>query len=260
MPADLTTVTVQGVTIRLHRLGHGAPVLFLHGAGGLAQWLPFYDALGDGFELLVPEHPGFGASDDPPWIRDVPDLAMFYLDFIEALRLDRFHLIGHSLGGWVAAEMLVRDRARCRSLTLIAPAGVRIKGLPSGDLFIWNPEETQRNLYYDQSFADAVLAQRPSEEQIDVMLKNRFTATKFGWQPRWFDPHLEKWLHRIKLPTLVIWGEDDKIFPVAYAERWRELLPEARVVTLARCGHVPQLEQAQAVIAETRAFLKEAQR
>jgi pimeloyl-ACP methyl ester carboxylesterase len=260
MPAQVTTVTVQGVKVRLHRMGRGPSVLFLHGAGGMPQWLPFYDALADGYELLVPEHPGFAGSDDPAWIRNVPDLAMFYLDLIEAMGLERFHLIGHSLGGWVAAEMLVRDRARCQTMTLIAPAGLRVKGVPCGDLFIWNPEETQRNLYYDQSFADRVLSIQPTEEQMDVLLKNRFTTAKFGWQPRWFDPDLEKWLHRIKLPALVVWGEDDKVFPVAYAEPWQRHLPDGRVLKLAKCGHVPQVEQADTVTAHVRAFLKEAAR
>lgn len=257
MPAQLTTVTVGDVKIRLHRMGKGPPVLFLHGAGGVPVWLPFYDALADGHDLLVPEHPGFAGSDDPPWIRNIADLAMFYLDFIETLGLDGFHLVGHSLGGWVAAEMLVRDRARCRSLTLLAPAGIRIKGIPGGDLFIWNPEETQRNLYFDQSFADRVLSLQPTEAQLDVLLKNRFTTTKFGWEPRWYDPGLETWLHRIKLPALVVWGKDDKVFPAAYAERWRERLPDARVLVVDQCGHIPQVEQEAAVIARVRAFLRE---
>ncbi len=257
MPDQVTTITVRDVNIRLHRAGRGPTVLFLHGAGGVPAWLPFYDALADGYELLVPEHPGFGGSDDPAWLRNVPDLALFYLDLIEAMGIERFHLIGHSLGGWAAAELLIRDRARCRSLTLLAPAGIRVKGEPGGDLFIWNPEETQRNLYHDQSFADRVLSMQPTEEQMDVLLKNRFTTTKFGWQPRWYNPDLEKWLHRIKLPALVLWGADDKVFPASYAALWQQRLPDARVAVLERCGHVPQIEQADRAIALVRGFLRE---
>ena len=103
MPAHLTELRVRGVTINLHRAGHGPTVLFLHGAGGVPQWLPFFDMLAESYELLVPEHPGFGGSDDPPWIRSMPDLAMFYLDLLEEVGLDRIHLIGNSLGGWLAA-------------------------------------------------------------------------------------------------------------------------------------------------------------
>jgi len=260
MPAKTTNVTIRDATIKLHRAGSGPTVLFLHGANGLPQWLPFFDALADGYDLLVPEHPGFGASDDPPWIRNIPDLALFYLDLIEEMDLRDIHLIGHSLGGWLAAEILVRDRARFKSATFMSAAGIRVKDVPSGDLFIWGPEETVRNIYYDQALADKMLSLPLTEEQTDVALKNRFTATKFGWQPRWFDPHLEKWLHRIKLPSLVLWGEDDKIFPAVYADLWKERLPDARLVKIAKCGHVPQVEQADKVIANMRAFLKEVSR
>lgn len=256
MPAELTDLKVRGVSLKVHRAGRGKTVLFLHGAGGVPQWLPFFDALAEHYKVLVPEHPGFGGSDDPPWIRSVSDLALFYLDLVEEAGLDRIHLIGNSLGGWLAAEILIRDRARFRSLTQLAPAGIRVKGVPPGDNFIWGPEEALRNLYHDQAFADRVLALTPSEAQMDVMLRNRFTVAKLGWQPRWYDPDLEKWLHRIKLPALVVWGENDKIFPVAYAALWLERLPDARLVTLDACGHLPHVEHAAAVARDVRDFIE----
>jgi pimeloyl-ACP methyl ester carboxylesterase len=256
MPAQTTELRVRDVTVKLHRAGQGPTVLFLHGAGGVPQWLPFFDRLAERYEILVPEHPGFGGSDDPSWIRSMPDLAMFYLDLVEEAALDRIHLIGNSLGGWLAAEILIRDRSRFKSLVQLAPAGIRVKGVPSGDNFIWGPEEAVRNLYHDQSFADRMLAIKPSEEQLDVMLKNRFTVAKFGWQPRWFNPDLEKWLHRVKLPALVVWGEDDKIMPREYAALWQERLPDARLVTVPECGHLPHVEHADRVARHVRDFLE----
>jgi pimeloyl-ACP methyl ester carboxylesterase len=253
---QVTDFRVREVTIKLHRAGRGSTVLFLHGAGGVPQWLPFLDSWAERYEVLVPEHPGFGGSDDPLWIRSMPDLAMFYLDFIEEMGLDRIHLIGNSLGGWLAAEILIRDRARFRSLAQLAPAGIRIKGVPCGDNFIWGPEEAVRNLYHDQSFADRVLALQPTEEQMDLMLKNRFTVAKFGWQPRWFNPDLEKWLHRIKLPSLIVWGNEDKIMPPANAALWQARLPDARLVMLNKCGHLPHIEQATAVARHVSEFLE----
>src|SRR5207237_2434051 len=94
MPAQLTELKVRDVSVRLRRAGRGPTVLFLHGAGGVPQWLPFFDVLAERYEVLVPEHPGFGGSDDPPWIGSMPDLAMFYLDLIEEAGLDQIHLIG----------------------------------------------------------------------------------------------------------------------------------------------------------------------
>jgi pimeloyl-ACP methyl ester carboxylesterase len=247
MAAQLTELKVHDVEIHLHRAGHGPTVLFLHGAGGVPQWLPFFDRLAEHHALLVPEHPGFGRSDDPGWIRSVPDLAMFYLDLIEEADLQNIHLVGNSLGGWLAAEMLIRDRSRFRDVVLLAPAGIRVKGVPPGDNFIWGPEEAIRNLYHDQIFADRILTVLPDEAQMDVLLRNRFTAAKFGWQPRWLNPDLEKWLHRVKVPALVVWGRDDKLLPPAYAALWGKRLPDARVVMLEACGHLPHVEHAEAV-------------
>jgi len=140
-------------------------------------------------------------------------------------------------------------------LVQLAPAGIRVKGVPCGDNFIWGPEEAVRNLYHDQAFADRVLALTPSEAQIDLMLKNRFTVAKLGWQPRWFNPDLEKWLHRIKLPALVVWGDDDKIMPPAFAALWRERLPDAGLVMVEACGHLPHVEQSALVARHVLDFL-----
>jgi pimeloyl-ACP methyl ester carboxylesterase len=260
MPAQTSDLKVRDVRVKLHRAGRGPKVLFLHGAGGVPQWLPFFDALAEHYEVLVPEHPGFGGSDDPLWIASMPDLAMFYLDLLEEAGLDGIHLIGNSLGGWLAAEILVRDRSRFRSLVQLAPAGIRVKGVPCGDNFIWGPEEALRNLYHDQGFADRILATTPNEAQLDVMLHNRFTVAKFGWQPRWFDPDLEKWLHRIKLPALVIWGDDDKIMPPEFAALWCERLPDARLVMVKDCGHLPHVEHAARVAGHVRDFIEGAAR
>lgn len=256
MPAQSSELKVRDVAVMVHRAGRGAPVLFLHGAGGVPQWLPFFDALAERYEVWVPEHPGFGASDDPAWIRSIGDLALFYLDLVEEAGLDGIHLVGNSLGGWLAAEILIRDRARFRSLVQLAPAGLRKKGVPPGDNFIWGPEEAVRNLYHDQSFADRILGLNLDEAQLDVMLKNRFSAAKFGWQPRWYNPDLEKWLHRIKLPALVVWGADDKLLPAAYADVWHGRLPDARLVIVEECGHLPHVEQAPLVARHVRQFLE----
>lgn len=260
MPSEPQIVKVGDIGVSLRRAGKGPPLLFLHGAEGYSQWLPFFDALAEQYELLVPEHPGFGASDDPPLIRSVSDMAMFYLDFLEALELRDIHIVGHSLGGWIAAEILIRDQSRAKSLTLISSAGIRVEGVPSGDIFIWNREELLRNVFYNQAYADIALSLQPTEQQFDAMLKNRFTATKLGWQPRWFNPDLEKWLHRIKLPSLIIWGDEDKVMPADYAGLWRERLPDARLVMIEKCGHVPQIEKLSETIDPLRDFLAEVSR
>jgi pimeloyl-ACP methyl ester carboxylesterase len=260
MPSEPQTVKIGDVGVSLRRAGKGPPLLYLHGADGYSQWLPFFDQLAERYEVLVPEHPGYGASDDPPFIRNISDMAMFYLDFLEALDLRDIHIVGHSMGGWIASEILIRDQSRAKSLTLISSAGIRVEGVPSGDIFIWNREELLRNIFYNQAYADIALSLQLTEQQLDTMLKNRFTSTKLGWQPRLYNPDLEKWLHRIKLPSLIIWGQDDKVMPSAYAGLWRERLRDARFVMIEKCGHVPQVEKLSETIEPLHAFLAEASR
>jgi len=247
---------VRDVGVRLWRDGQGAALVYLHGAAGIPGWIPFFAQLAGAHTLLVPEHPGFGDSDNPPWIRNVGDVAMYYLDFLDGLRPGRVHLIGHSLGGWIAAELAVRNCAQLASLTLIAPAGVRVKGISSGDNFIWSPDELARNLFYDQSFAEQMIAQTPSDEEADRALTNRFMAAKLGWEPRWFNPALERWLHRIKVPTFVLWGEDDKIMPSAYAKVWEKEVPDVRVEIVPQCGHLPLVEKADATAQKILRFVE----
>src|SRR5260221_9504672 len=153
---------VRDIVVRLLRGGKGEPLVFLHGAGGFPPWLPLFEKLAERYEVLVPEHPGFGTSDNPPWIRNIADLAMYYLDFLDELGTAKVHLIGHSLGGWIAAELAVRNATRLASLILLAPAGVRVKGISSGDNFIWSAEEAERSLWYDQKFADAAFSATPT--------------------------------------------------------------------------------------------------
>jgi pimeloyl-ACP methyl ester carboxylesterase len=234
---------VRDIAVRMLRDGKGEPLIFFHGAGGFPPWLPFFEKLAERYEVLIPEHPGFGMSENPPWIRNIADLAMYYLDFLDELGMAKVHLVGHSLGGWIAAELATRNMSHLASLTLLAPAGVRVKGIPSGDNFIWSAEEAERNLWHDQKFADTALSAAPTDEEADIALTNRYMATKFGWEPRWYNPALERWLHRIKVPTLVIWGEQDKLFPSAYAKAWKERIAGARVEIIPQCGHRPHIEQ-----------------
>lgn len=235
-------------------------MLFLHGARGAPRWLPFMAALAERFDLIVPEHPGYGRSELPEWLDTVGDLAFFYLDFIRALGLERVHLVGNSMGGWIAAELAVRSTHDLATLTLVAPAGIHVRGVPKGDIFLWSPETTIRNLYADPKFAEAALAAPVSEEEQDLMLRNALTTAKLGWQPRLYDPQLRKWLHRIDVPTLLIWGDGDKVFPPAYGEAYRGLIPGARLEIFGRCGHLPHVEQAEKFVATVAGFIAGARR
>ena len=172
--------------------------------------------------MIVPEHPGFGDSDTPDWLDTIHDLAYFYLDFLEQLDLDRVHLVGVSLGGWIAAELAVRDTSRLASLTLVDAAGIHVPGVTQVDLFLRSDEQRIRDFFHDQARADEMIARVLRPELEDVAMKNRIATAKLAWQPRDHDPHLHKWLHRIDVPTLLIWGANDRLFPKDYAYAWQQ--------------------------------------
>lgn len=237
------TYRIAECEVNVMRGGKGPPLLFLHGAGGAGVWLPFMEALSEHYDVIVPDHPGFGRSETPEWLDQLSDLAYFYLDLIEALKLDQVHLVGHSLGGWIAAEIAVRSTRRLKTLTLISAAGVHVNGVPKGDIFVWTPEERARNLFVDQRLAEQRLAQPMTEEQGDIAIKNELATADLAWQPRFHDPQLRKWLHRIDVPTLLVWGDSDKIFPKAYGEAYHSLIKGSRLEILPSCGHIPQVER-----------------
>ena len=234
-------VEVRGCKIRLRRGGSGAPLLFLHGASGAPVILPFMEKLAQRFDVLVTEHPGYGMSDEPEWLENIHDVAYFYLDFLEQLDLSGVTLVGSSMGGWIAMEMAVRDSSRLKSLVLVSPAGIAVEGARPADIFLLPPEEMVRRLFYDQKLAEARLAM---PEDVDASLKNRHTTARLAWEPRLHDPHLPKWLHRIDVPTKIIWGREDRILPVGIADELKRRISHASVHIFERCGHLPHAERA----------------
>ncbi|WP_309086717.1 alpha/beta hydrolase [Chelativorans sp.] len=251
---------IAGCKVRLMRGGKGAPLLFLHGSSGASSWLPFMEALSQNHEVFVFEHPGFGRSENPTWLDTMSDLAFFYLDAIEHLGLSDISLVGASIGGWLAAEIAIRDCRSLASLTLVAPAGIHVKGLRKGDIFMWSPQETARNLFFAQSFAEKMLAAPVTPEAQMEILQNRLTTAKLAWQPRFYNPDLYKWLHRIKVQTLIVWGENDKVIPAGYGPAFRDLIPGARLEVIAECGHLPQVEKMEEFVGLVGGFIREVAR
>jgi pimeloyl-ACP methyl ester carboxylesterase len=207
--------------------------------------------------VIVPEHPGYGSSDTPDWLDTIPDLANFYLDFLDQLDLTSVDLVGVSIGGWIAAELAVRNTHRLASLTLVGAAGIHVPGVPQVDTFLSSSEQFVRDLFHDQKRADAVIAELRRPELEDVILRNRTTTAKLTWQPRGYDPHLHKWLHRIDVPTLIVWGANDKLYPKDYAFAYQKAIPGSKLAIIADCGHLPQVEQRPAFVAALEGFLKD---
>jgi pimeloyl-ACP methyl ester carboxylesterase len=232
--------------IELAEAGEGAPLLYLHGEWD-PPWDPFLASLARSRRVIAPRHPGFGSSTGTERLQDLPDLIYYYLDFLDALALRDLPLIGHGLGGMIAAELAAVQPERFSRLVLIAPLGLWNAAYPVLDYFSTEPADLARALYHDPEAPTAKEATTvPTEDQAYVRFmldraKSLATAAKYVWPIP--SRGLRKRLHRVRLPTLLVWGESDGIVPPRYAEDFRALLPSTRVALIPAAGHQVQAEQ-----------------
>ena len=253
MNADEKILKVRGGELFMRRAGNGPTVLFLHGAGGVPGWLPFFDKLSDRFDLLVPDHPSFGNSPPPDWLDDMGDLAYFYLDLFEELGLKDIHIVGHSMGGWLSQEIAIRSQARIKSITLMSSVGIPVKNDPVADLFMMAPEQLLRALYADPDILARELARTPAPEEIQRMIVSRRSSARLAWSPRFVNLKLSKWLHRITVPVQLVWGAEDKIVSAAHAAEIKRFIPHASVTRFPGVGHIPfaeKLDETTAAVAD----------
>jgi len=247
---------------RVHTLigGSGPPVLTLHGAGGPRGWRRWMAALAERYTVYVPAHPGFGTSDAADWMESVDDLARFYLWFLDAIGLDRAHVLGQSLGGWTAAELATMAPGRVDRLVLVAAVGLKPERSDNEilDVFFHTPEEVLRHtLYAPESVPEyaEVYGATPTPAAIEITTRNREMTARLTWKPYMHNPRLPHFLPRVTVPTLIVWGREDRIVPLECGEQYQRLLPNAVLRVLERCGHVPPLEHPEAFTMLVREFL-----
>ena len=229
--------------------GEGPPLLFLHGGDFFRQNRPFLERLGRRWRVLAPRHPGFGHSPRPEGFRTVHDLAYLYLDLIEQEDWREVTVVGSSFGGWIALELAVRSCARLGRLVLIDSLGVKFGGREErdiADLYALPEEELRRRTFFDPAAA-APDYSRLGEEEVEAVVRDRWATAFYGWRPYMHDPALLQWLHRVRVPSLVLWGEGDGIVTPEYGRRLAAALPEARFAPIANAGHYPQIERPDAV-------------
>lgn len=238
--------------------GAGEPLVFLHGAGGLF-WDPYLDALAQTRKVYAPFLPGCGASTGLENIRDLWDLVLAYYDLFDTIGLERVDVIGHSLGGMIACELAATDPSRVQRLVALAPAGTWHDDEPMADIFAMTPDELIQRVTLDPtSPAAQALTYMPDDldEQVELLIGRIATlqaAAKFLWPIP--DKGLTRRLHRIKAPTLVLWGKQDGLIPVSYAEDFRGGIAGCKVELLDRASHLPQIERLDACLELTQGFL-----
>lgn len=241
-PIDLTLhrpaahLEVRGLDVAYRRQGGGDPILYLHGLGMTRRWLAVYEALSQSGDLVVPEHPGFGETPLPDWLNGFDDLVLHYAELIDRLELGPVHLVGYSFGGWIAAELAAFYPERLRSLTLIAPLGLRVPGHTPTDLFRMSHERFAELCFNGDQEAYADLVDEGGDAETLFQSYAELTAfAKVAWSPR-YDRKLDRRLGRVSAPSLVLAAEDDRILPRAHADRYAELL-RGTVTTIPGTGH-----------------------
>ena len=250
---------VGGTRIELRRSGSGGPLLLLCGEEALELEAPFLDELARQYELIIPAPPGFGRSERPDWITHPDDIAYVYLDLVETLGLDGVALVGFSLGGWIAAEMATKDDRFISKLVLVDPYGLKIGGPTDrdiADLWLLHPSKVAELTWFDPAKGTRDYAAMP-EAALKLVARNRESFARFCWEPCLHNPKLKHRLHRIKVPTLLIWGENDGIVSPSYGKGFADLVAGARMAVIAQAGHYPHLEQPQEFMRQLHGFLAE---
>ena len=257
--SSLDWLTIHGIRLEVLERGGGRPILWLHGEEGVDPESPFIDLLAAHGRVIAPSHPGFGHSPESDRIDSVDDLAYLYLDLLAAHDLRAAVVIGASLGGWIAAEMAVKCTARLGRLVLVAPLGIKVgdretRDIP--DIFALDSEEVLALQYADPARA-VVDYTALSEDRVTVIARNREAVALYGWEPYFHDPKLPQRLHRVDVPTLLLWGAQDRFITANYyGAAYRAAIPGARLLTIDGAGHFPHLERPEAFAERVAAFLR----
>jgi len=262
MATEQRTVTVwQGrVPLRVHAEGQGPAVVFFHGPWGLT-WGPFLDALARRFTVYAPEHPGTtpGEPEAVQHVDSLWDLVLCYDELLDHLRLHDAMLVGHSFGAMVACEVAALRPSRVRRLTLIDPIGLWRDDAPVTNWMLVAPQDLPGYVFREPEGAAAkALFTIPEDPEDAALARTRLTwamgcTGKFIWPIP--DKGLKKRIHRIEAPTLLVWGQDDRLVPLAYADEFARRLAKTRVEVVKGAGRAPHLEQPEAASRVVAAFL-----
>lgn len=247
MPESRVSIDGGRFVADVREEGEGAPLLYLHGEWGRSADLPFLAALGEHRRVIAPCHPGYGASTGTEHLLDLHDLIYYYLDFLDALDLRDLQLVGHGLGGMLAAELAAVQPERFTRLVLLAPLGLWNPVDPVLDFFAAAPTALAAALYHgpEASAARAAIAV-PEDDSAYVAFmleraKSLATAAKYLWPIP--NRGLNRRLHRVRVPTLVVWGASDGICSPSYADAFHAAIPHSEVLILPDSGHQLQVER-----------------
>ncbi len=250
-------MTVNGIELEVLRRGSGTPVLLLHGMDTVHPQARFLDLLGRDAEIIAPSSPGFGNTQRPADFDTMYDLVHLYLAVLDELPYDKVALMGLSFGGWLAAEVAAASCHRLSKLILVDPVGIKLGGPTDRDIldvFNVNPAEVRRRSWHDPAKAPDYDAM--SDEELVIHARNWEALCLYAWHPLLYNPQLKRWLGRIRVPTLMLWGAGDRVVTPDYGRAYSRLIPGARFEIIEEAGHHPEIEQPERVAERVAAFLK----
>jgi len=241
------TLSINGIDTVVLTAGRGTPLVYLHGAGTVTRF-DFAEPWTHQFKLIVPFHPGFGESADDPAVTEIHDFVLHYLDLFAALGLTRVRVVGQSMGGFIATKLACEHGQLVEKLALVCPIGIPTPGITTTDFLKLPPEQLPAVLAVDPQ---TVIKHLPKGPPGEAFIAERVKETNAGTRllgAGTYDPKLPRWLHRVTMPTLLVWGKQDKLTPTAQHQHWAKLLPKAQV-KLFDGGHLVLDESAAAVTA-----------
>jgi pimeloyl-ACP methyl ester carboxylesterase len=249
---------VRGIELEVLRRGAGRPVLLLHGMDTVHPKARFLDLLGPHAKIIAPSSPGFGNTKRPPDFDTIYDLVHLYRAVIDELPYDKIVLMGLSFGGWLAAEIAVARPHRLAKLILVDPVGIKIGDRESRDIldvFNVNPAEVRRCSWHDTAKAPDYDAM--SDDELVIHARNWESLCLYAWHPYMYNLQLKQWLGRIAVPTLMLWGDSDRVVTPDYGRAYARLIPGARFELIEAAGHHPEIEQPERFVERVAAFLRE---
>jgi pimeloyl-ACP methyl ester carboxylesterase len=261
------------IDLEVLRRGSGSPIVLVHGINTISLAAPFLDPLAQHGEIIAPSLPGFGHSPRPDDVDTMYDLVHVVLAVLDAVPGDRVSLIGFSFGGWIAAEVAACRPQKLDRLVLVDPLGIKLAGREERDFphfFNTSPEELNRRAWHDPAkrpsgcyglgWHTAIADPTMTDDEMVVLARNWDSLCLYAWRPHLYNPQLKYWLHRIAVPTLVLWGANDRIVTPDYGRAYAALIPGARFETIEAAGHHPELERPRAFVERVARFLSEGNR
>ena len=247
-------IATRAAEINVLTGGSGPDLLFLHSAGGVTAENPFLLALARKYRVFAPELPGYGDSGDSDNVRDMLDVTLHSFDVLEALGLERPIVVGHSLGGMIAAEMAALRPKEVDRLCLIAAAGLWLDAYPVPDIFTLLPREFPAYMFHDAEAGAKMMATGGNMNDPAFLIPFLVTNSRqLGMAGKFLFPIPERGLkeriHRITAKTVLVWGDSDRIFPAPYAQAFKGLIAGAELVSVPDAGHQVVLEKTDAVMA-----------